>query len=86
MKTFSHGGVYPPEMKHLSKDVALEKIAMPKTLILPVLQHIGSPAKSIVSVGDLVKKGQVLAEASGYVSVPVHAPTSGEVSAIVQRA
>ncbi|HPW46065.1 MAG TPA: electron transport complex subunit RsxC [bacterium] len=86
MKTFSHGGVHPPEMKHLSKDVALEKIAMPKTLILPVLQHIGSPAKSIVSVGDLVKKGQVLAEASGYVSVPVHAPTSGEVSAIVQRA
>jgi electron transport complex protein RnfC len=35
-----------------------------------------------VKAGDLVKKGQRLAEPGGFVSVPVHAPTSGKVVAI----
>lgn len=86
MKTFKHGGIHPPEMKHLSKDARLEKIELPGQLILPVSQHLGAPAKAVVKVGDTVKKGQVVAEANGYVSVPVHASTSGRVIAIESRA
>ncbi len=55
---------------------------IPKTLILPLQQHIGEPAEPCVKAGQLVGKGEVLAHASGYVSVPLHAPTSGRVAAI----
>ena len=85
MKTFKDGGIHPPEMKQLSKDSKLERIELPKQLIFPVSQHIGAPAKAIVSVGDEVLKGQVIAEANGFVSVPIHASTSGKVVTIEPR-
>jgi electron transport complex protein RnfC len=47
-----------------------------------VHQNIGAPPEIIVKKGDLVKKGQLLAKATGFVSVPLHAPTSGTVTAI----
>ena len=85
MKTFKHGGIHPPEMKHLSKDAKLEKIELPEQLIFPVSQHIGAPAKSVVNAGDEVLKGQVIAEANGFVSVPIHASTSGKIIAVEPR-
>jgi len=59
---------------------------MPSKLILPVTQHIGAPARPVVEVGDTVLGGQMIAEAQGPVSVPVHAPSSGTVTAIEARA
>ncbi len=85
MKTFRTGGVHPPEMKQLSEKMALERVEAPELVVLPVSQHIGAPAKTIVAVGDVVAKGQVIAEANGFVSVPVHASVSGKVKAIEQR-
>ncbi len=80
-----HGGVHPAENKSQSVQSPIEQAPIPKTLTLPLSQHIGAPAKPIVEVGDKVLKGQMIAEANGFVSVPVHASTSGIVIAIEQR-
>lgn len=84
-KTFKRGGVHPPEMKHLSEDAAIERIELPERVVLPLSQHIGGPAKAVVKPGDQVLKGQMVAEATGFVSVPVHASISGTVKEIFVR-
>ncbi|MBQ0742776.1 MAG: electron transport complex subunit RsxC [Pseudomonas sp.] len=76
------GGIHPEEHKHESTQHGLERMPLPKQLILPLLQHIGARAEPVVNIGDRVLKGQLLAEASGLVSCPLHAPTSGTVTAI----
>jgi len=83
-KTF-RGGVHPGDYKELSKDQPITPAPLPKQVVLPVSQHIGAPAKPVVAKGDAVKKGQVVAEATGFVSVPVHASLSGTVSAVEPR-
>ena len=68
-KTFP-GGVHPDDGKSLSKKCAIQELPLPTKVVLPVRQHIGAPAKVIVKKGDHVKKGQVVAEAGGFVSAP----------------
>ena len=80
-----HGGIHPPERKSLSRPGELRDAPLPARLVLPLRQHLGVPAKVIVDVGDTVLGGQVLAQAQGVMSVPVHAPTSGIISAIEPR-
>ena len=80
-----HGGIHPPERKSLSRPGELRDAPLPARLVLPLRQHLGVPAKAIVEVGDDVLGGQVLAQAQGVMSVPVHAPTSGKISAIESR-
>ncbi len=80
-----HGGIHPPEEKHLSHPGKVLDAGLPSELILPLSQHIGAPAEPIVNVGDKVKGGQLLAESQGAVSAAVHAPTSGTVMAIGMR-
>ncbi|MBB5212877.1 electron transport complex subunit RsxC [Microbulbifer hydrolyticus] len=77
-----HGGVHPPENKHQSTGEPIGTIPLAKDLIVPLNQHIGGTAIPLVKLGDLVKKGQKIAEADGLVSCPVHAPSSGKVVAI----
>ena len=55
---------------------------LPKKAIIPLVQHIGAPAKPVVQKGDAVKVGQLLAEAGGFVSAPIHSPVSGKVAKI----
>jgi len=76
------GGIHPAEHKELSNQLPVQPAPLPKRLILPLSQHLGAPAEPCVSVGERVRKGQLLAAANGLVSVPVHAPTSGTISAI----
>lgn len=76
------GGIHPPENKQQSSGNAIRKAAVPTRLTVPVQQHIGAPAKPLVQVGDHVLKGQKIGEATGFVSLPVHAPSSGVVEAI----
>ncbi|NKI16297.1 electron transport complex subunit RsxC [Spongiibacter sp. KMU-166] len=80
-----HGGIHPPENKLQSLGEPIRPAGIPAQLILPLSQHIGAPAAPVVSVGDRVLKGQKIAEAKGFVSAPVHAPTSGTVVAIEPR-
>ena len=76
------GGVHPPEYKDLTRDKAIEKLAVPEKVIIPLQQHIGAPAEALVEVGALVKKGQVIGQAKGFISAPVHASLSGKVKKI----
>lgn len=80
-----HGGIHPPENKSQSLLNPIEWAGIPAQLTLPVSQHIGAPATPIVAVGEHVLKGQMIAAPKGFVSVPVHAPTSGVVTAIESR-
>ncbi|GMQ54048.1 electron transport complex subunit RsxC [Halopseudomonas aestusnigri] len=76
------GGIHPQENKLQSLGHGIETPPLPRELIVPLQQHIGARAEPCVAVGDKVLKGQPIAEASGFVSCPLHAPTSGTVTAI----
>jgi len=80
-----HGGLQLDEHKSISTSKPIQDAPIPSMLVLPLLQHIGQPARPIVNVGDKVLKGQVIAEADGRVSAPVHASSSGTVIAIEPR-
>ncbi len=73
------GGLHLEEHKDESTTSPIETIPLPEKLILPLQQHLGQTAEAIVKTGDKVLKGQKIAKASSYVSVPLHAPTSGTV-------
>ena len=79
------GGVHPPENKVQSLKLGIGYLTIPQKLILPLVQHIGDAAIPCVAIGDVVLKGQKIASASGDLSAPVHAPTSGVISAIEDR-
>jgi electron transport complex protein RnfC len=80
-----HGGIHPPENKRQSLGRPIADAGIPPELVLPLSQHIGAPAEPLVAPGDKVLKGQIIAAAKGFVSVPVHAPTSGTLVAIEDR-
>ncbi len=80
-----YGGVHPSEHKELSEDKALVTFPAPKTAVIPMSMHLGAPANPVVQVGDYVKMGQLIGEAAGFISAPVHASVSGTVVAIEDR-
>lgn len=76
------GGIHPAEHKSESNQTPIEALPLPSVLWLPLNMHIGTPATPVVSVGDTVCKGQLIAEAGSGISAGIHAPTSGRVTAI----
>ena len=84
MKHLFFGGIHPKYNKEMST-TSLDFITMkPKTLVIPLVQHIGVPCKSLVAVGDRVLRGQKIGDGEGL-CVPVHASVSGTVVAIEPR-
>ncbi|WP_421134725.1 electron transport complex subunit RsxC [Alteromonas sp. A079] len=82
-KQFSFpGGVHPDDKKSLSNVSPIKTPSLPQLITLPLRQHVGSEGACCVNVGDYVYKGQVLSQATTPYSVPIHAPTSGDVVAI----
>ncbi len=81
LKTFKLGGVHPPENK-LSADKKIENLPLPKTVFIPVAQHIGAPATPVVKRGDEVKTGQIIAQSSSFVSTNIHSSVSGKVKKV----
>lgn len=81
LKTFPKGGVHPKENK-FSAGKKIETLPLPKQVIVPVSQQIGAPSTPVVAVNDMVKTGQVIAKAEGFVSANIHAPVSGKVTKI----
>ena len=77
-----HGGVHPPEEKARTEKSAIAEFPIPKQVVIPLQQHIGAPARACVTVGDVVRKGQLIGEASGFVSATVHASIGGTVKKI----
>ena len=54
----------------------------PAEIVLPLRQHAGRPARPIVKPGDRVERGDMVAEADGWVSVPIHASAAGRVESV----
>jgi len=79
--TFS-GGVHPAGNKHLTSHKPTVPAAIPLRAIIPLSQHIGAPTKSIVVIGQEVKKGEKIGETTGFVCAPIHSSISGKVAAI----
>ncbi|MGY3569084.1 electron transport complex subunit RsxC [Vibrio paucivorans] len=79
------GGVHPPENKQQSLSQPIERASIADEIVLPIKQHIGKPGDLIVAVGEKVLKGQPLTKYDTSFMLPVHAPTSGTISAIEQR-
>ncbi len=76
------GGLHVKDNKELSNGSEITVMPAPEEVKLTLSQHVGAPAKLLVAKGDTVKVGQVIAEAGGYVSAPVHSSVSGEVTSI----
>ena len=79
------GGLHPYDGKELSKDRPIIDILPGKELVFPLSQHIGAPAVPVVKKGDKVLRGQMIADAGGFVSVPIYSTVSGSVTAIEKR-
>lgn len=76
------GGVHPPDKKELAAKSPLVEASSPKTVVIPLIQHLGAPCKPIVTIGQEVKKGEMIGEPGGFVSAPVHSSVSGKVVAM----
>ena len=76
------GGIHPDDGKRFSKDQPIKALLPTGDLIYPLSQHIGAPAVPVVKKGDQVLKGQMIAEAGGFVSAPVYSSVSGKVKAL----
>jgi len=78
-RTFSRGGVHPPELKRATSKIAIKACPLPDVAIVPFLQHIGTQAKPTVRLDDRVGEGQLIGEPSSLISAAVHSPVSGTV-------
>jgi electron transport complex protein RnfC len=78
---FRHG-VHPPERKELTAALKVRRMPFPAEVVLPLRQHAGKPALPLVRRGERVERGDKLAAADGYMSVPVHASAAGTVLGI----
>jgi len=79
--SFKHG-VHPPENKDITSGIASRRFPFPDEIVLPLSQHIGAPAEALVSPGDRVERGDVIAKAAGFISSAVHASAAGTVKSI----
>lgn len=75
-------GVHPADHKRPAADQPVRQLPLPPRLYLMLSQHVGAPAQPVVLVGQKVLKGELIAAAQGNISAPLHAPTSGTISAI----
>jgi len=82
--TVFKGGVHPEYHKELTATMAVKVMKPPEKVVIPLQQHIGAPCEPLeaIEVGAEVKKGQKIADSSGFVSAPIHASVSGKVTAI----
>ncbi len=82
MPSTFQGGIHPPENKRITQDCGFTNLSVPKKCVIPLQQHVGAPAKPVVSVGDTVTEGQIIGEAAGLISANVHSSIPGKVIAI----
>ena len=80
-QTFGHG-IHPPESKDDTCGLPIRQFPFAPVLVIPLSQHMGKPAIPIVRQGEEVLRGQCIAKADGFVSVPQHAPATGIVRRI----
>lgn len=84
MRHLFYGGVEPPHKKEMSLSAQRLRTVTPRQVVIPLLQHIGTPCQALVQVGDNVRAGEKIGDGEGL-CVPVHASVSGQVTAIEPR-
>ncbi len=57
-----------------------------RNVVVKMSQHIGSPSIPVVSVGDMVKKGDMIGKSGNGLSVRTHASIDGKVTAVEDSA
>jgi electron transport complex protein RnfC len=75
----SRGGVNPPDSSHVSRQRAIANAVVPSVAVIPMLQHVGRPARCVVKPGDPVREGMLIGRADGIFSANVHASIPGRV-------
>lgn len=80
--TFPKGGVHPPDFKELTENLPIQVMPLPAELHLILGQHIGAPCTPIVAKRAVVGEGEIVAEVSKGLGVPLHAPAAGSVKTI----
>ena len=78
------GGVHPHDMKAATNEKAIEQLAPPAVVVIPMSMHFGAPCTPLVKAGDHVKVGQKIGEFHGL-GAPIHASVSGTVKAVEPR-
>ncbi|MGD1094178.1 MAG: electron transport complex subunit RsxC [Bryobacteraceae bacterium] len=78
----SSRGVHVPELKEATCHLPIRRLPFAPILIVPLSQHAGIPAVSIVHEGQEVVRGEPIAKAGGFVSVPMHAPATGRIECV----
>ena len=78
------GGVHPHDMKAATNEKAIEQLAPPAQVVIPMSMHFGAPCTPLVKAGDHVKVGQKIGEFHGL-GAPIHASVSGTVKAVEPR-
>ena len=81
MKTFRIGGVHPKENK-FSKGKKIQVAEIPSKVVIPLSHYIGTPSDAVVKKGDLIKVGQLIGKANGFISANVHSSVSGKVAKV----
>ncbi|WKZ31713.1 MAG: electron transport complex subunit RsxC [Thermodesulfobacteriota bacterium] len=80
-RTFERG-IHPSYYKELTSGKRVEPAALPRTVVIPLQQHAGTPCEPLVKKGESVQEGQKIADVKAFVSAPVHASISGKVKDI----
>ncbi len=78
MKSFKIGGIHPEENK-LSNQFSVEVFPLPKQATIYLNQNLGAPSTPVVAKGDVVKVGQLIAKAEGFIGANIHSPFSGTI-------
>ncbi len=81
--TFS-GGIHPRGKKKITENINFSNLPIPQFCYIPIQQHIGTPAKVVVKVRDIVTEGQLIAAADGNLSSNIHSSIPGRVIEIKQ--
>lgn len=79
--TFSHG-IHPPEYKETTGAKGIRRLPFAPEMVLSLSQHFGKPSVPIVHEGQEVVRGEPIARADGFLSVPLHAPATGVIKKI----
>jgi Na+-translocating ferredoxin:NAD+ oxidoreductase subunit C len=79
--SFSHG-IHPAENKHYTSHLPIRRLPFAPELVLPLSQHFGAPSELIVHPGQEVVRGEPIAKANGFMSVPLHAPATGRIKRV----
>ncbi|MFP4463317.1 MAG: electron transport complex subunit RsxC [Guyparkeria sp.] len=80
-----HGGLDLEYHKAPACERPIGEMPLVDEYVLPLHMHIGAPAIPVVSVGERVRRGQLLARPDDFISAAIHAPTSGTIKAIEPR-